>query len=51
MNFLENFTNKYDIFAPTYAIFIIPALKEKIFSKVENKASVWWRYIDDTFFI
>ena len=27
------------------------ALEEKISSKVKNKPSVWWRYIDDIFFI
>ena len=27
------------------------ALEEKILSKVKKKPSVWWRYIDDIFFI
>ena len=29
----------------------IAALKEKIINKVKKKPSVWWRYIDDIFFI
>ena len=27
------------------------ALEEKILSKVKKKLSVWWKYIDDIFFI
>ena len=35
-------------FAPPYAVHFMAALEEKILSK---KPSVWWRYIDDIFFI
>ena len=38
-------------FAPTYAVLFMVALEEKILSKVEKKPIVWWRYIDDIFFI
>ena len=38
-------------FAPPYAVLFIAALEEKILSKVKKKPSVWWRYIDDMFFI
>ena len=27
------------------------ALEEKILNKVKKKPNVWWRYIDDIFFI
>ena len=38
-------------FAPPYAVIFMAALEEKILSKVKKKASVWWIYIDDIFFI
>ena len=38
-------------FAPPYAVLFMEALEEKILSKVQKKPSVWWRYIDDIFFI
>ena len=38
-------------FAPPYAVLFMAALEEKILSKVKKKPSVWWRYIDDIFFI
>ena len=38
-------------FAPPYAVTFTAALEEKISSKVKKKPSVWWRYIDDIFFI
>ena len=38
-------------FAPTHAILFMAALEEKILSQVKKKPSVWWRYIDDIFFI
>ena len=37
-------------FALPCAILLMAALEEKILSKVKKKPSVWWRYIDDTFF-
>ena len=36
---------------PPYAVLFMAALEEKILSKVKKKPSVWWRYIDDIFFI
>ena len=38
-------------FAPPYAILFMVALEEKILNKVKKKPNVWWRYIDDIFFI
>ena len=38
-------------FAPPYAVLFMVALEEKILSKVKKKPSIWWRYIDDIFFI
>ena len=38
-------------FAPPYAILFMAALKEKILNKVKKKPNVWWRFIDDIFFI
>ena len=38
-------------FTPPYAVLFMAALEEKILSKVKKKQSVWWRYIDDIFFI
>ena len=38
-------------FAPPYAVLFMAALEEKILSKVKKKPSVWWRYIDDIFYL
>ena len=38
-------------FAPLYALLFMAALDEKNLNKVKKKPNVWWRYIDDTFFI
>ena len=38
-------------FAPPCAVPFMAALKEKILNKVKKKPNVWWRYIDDIFFI
>ena len=38
-------------FAPPYTVLFMAALEEKILSKVKKKPSVWWRYINDIFFI
>ena len=38
-------------FAPPYAILFMADLEEKIHSASEKKPMIWWRYIDDIFFI
>ena len=38
-------------FAPPYAILFMADLEEKTLSPSEKKPVVWWRYIDDIFFI
>ena len=38
-------------FDPPYSILFIAELEEEILRKVELKAYLWWRYIDDIFFI
>ena len=38
-------------FAPPYSILFMAELEEKILEKVDNKPYLWWRYIDDIFFI
>ena len=38
-------------FAPPYAILFMTDLEEKILSASEKKPVIWWRYIDDIFFI
>ena len=38
-------------FAPPYAILFMADLEEKILSASEKKPMIWWRYIDDIFFI
>ena len=38
-------------FAPPYAILFMAALEEKILNKAKKKPNVWWRYVDDIFFI
>ena len=38
-------------FAPPYAILFMADLEEKILNAFEEKLMIWWRYIDDIFFI
>ena len=38
-------------FAPPYAILFMADLEEKIVSASEKKPMIWWKYIDDIFFI
>ena len=38
-------------FAPPFAIFFMADLEEKMLEIFEKKAMIWWRYIDDIFFI
>ena len=38
-------------FAPPYAILFMADLEEKILNAFEEKPMIWWRYIDDIFFI
>ena len=38
-------------FAPTYAILFMADFEEKMLESFEKKPMIWWRYIDDTFFI
>ena len=38
-------------FAPPYAVLFMVALEEKVLSKAKKKPSVWWRYVNDIFFI
>ena len=38
-------------FAPPYAILYMADLKEKLLEIFEKKPMIWWRYIDDIFFI
>ena len=38
-------------FAPPYAILFMADLEEKILNASEKKPMIWWRYIDDIFFI
>ena len=38
-------------FAPSYAILFMADLEEKILNAFEEKPMIWWRYIDDIFFI
>ena len=38
-------------FAPPYAILFMANLEEKILEGFEKKPMIWWRYIDDIFFI
>ena len=37
--------------APPYSILFMAKLEGKILEKIDNKPYLWWRYIDDTFFI
>ena len=38
-------------FAPPYAILFMANLEEKMLEGFEKKPMIWWRYIDDIFFI
>ena len=38
-------------FAPPYAILVMADLEEKILNAFEEKPMIWWRYIDDIFFV
>ena len=38
-------------FAPPYSVLFMAELEEKILREVELKPFLWWRYIDDIFFI
>ena len=38
-------------FAPPYAIIFMADLEERILKDIELKPRIWWRYIDDIFFI
>ena len=38
-------------FSPPYRILFMAELEEKILEKVDNKPYLWWRHIDDIFFI
>ena len=38
-------------FAPPYDILFMAGLEEKILSAFEEKPMIWWRYIDNIFFI
>ena len=37
--------------APPYSTLFMVELEEEILEKVDNKPNLWWRYIDDIFFI
>ena len=38
-------------FAPPYAILFMADLEERILEDIELQPRIWWRYIDDIFFI
>ena len=38
-------------FAPPYSILFMAELEEEILSEIELKPYLWWRYIDDIFFL
>ena len=38
-------------FAPPYAILFMADFEEKMLESFEKKPMIWWRYIDDEFFI
>ena len=38
-------------FAPPYSILFMAELEEEILQKAEFKSYLWWRYIDDIFFL
>ena len=38
-------------FAPRYAILFMADLEEKVLNAFEEKPIIWWRYIDNIFFI
>ena len=37
--------------APSYAILFLAALEEKLLEESPHKPWLWWRYIDDVFFV
>ena len=39
------------MFAPPYAILFMADLEGKILNAFDEKPMIWWRYIDDIFFI
>ena len=38
-------------FALPYVVLLMAALEEMILNKVKKKPNVWWRYIDNIFFL
>ena len=38
-------------FSPPYSILFMAELEEEILSEIELKSCLWWRYIDDIFFL
>ena len=38
-------------FAPPYAIIFMAYLEERILKDIELQPRIWWKYIDDIFFI
>ena len=38
-------------FAPPYSILFMAELEEEVLSEIELKSYLWWRYIDDIFFL
>ena len=38
-------------FAPPYSVLFMAELEEEILSEIELKPYLWWRYIDDIFFL
>ena len=38
-------------FSLPYSILFMAEMEKKFFEKIDNKPCLWWRYIDDTFFI
>ena len=38
-------------FAPSYAILFMADLEKKILNAFDEKPMIWWRYVDDIFFI
>ena len=38
-------------FAPPYAVLLMAHLAEKILQDIDLQQHIWWRHIDDIFFI
>ena len=38
-------------FAPSYSVLFIAKLEEETLSEIKLKPYLWWRYIDDIFFL